>query len=232
MTGRDDPGRLIGSGRAADVYELTGGRVLRRYRIKADVEHEARLMRYLWSAGFGVPEVFSAHGSDMVMARIDGPDMLSDLARRPWRATVCARILARMHDQLHEIQAPPWLPRPFGAGTSTDDRVLHLDLHPGNVMLTSAGPIVIDWSNGAAGPPGADVAMASLIMRVSEVDNLPKTIQLISGLVRGAVVRGFERAVNADSRPYLAAAAKLRIADKNVRSSEVAVLQRLIDGQL
>jgi tRNA A-37 threonylcarbamoyl transferase component Bud32 len=227
MTGNTAQGRLIGSGRAADVYELDGSRVLRRYRIGANVESEARLMRYLRWAGFPVPEVFSAQGTDMVMARIDGTDMLSDLARRPWHAIACARILARMHDQLHEIQAPPWLPRPLGEG----DRVLHLDLHPGNVMLTRAGPIVIDWSNGAAGPPGADVAMASLIMRVSEVDNLPKTIQLISGLVRGVVVRGFERAVTADSTPYLAAAVKLRIADRNVRSSEVTALQRLIGGQ-
>lgn len=225
MTGNAAHGRLIGSGRAADVYELDGGRVLRRYRIAANADGEARLMRYLWSAGFPVPEVFSANGTDLVMARIDGTDMLSDLARRPWRAIACARVLARIHDQLHEIEAPLWLPRPLGEG----NRVLHLDLHPGNVMLTPAGPMVIDWSNGAAGPPGADVAMASLIMRVSEVDNLPKIVRPISGLVRSAVVRGFERAVGADAAPYLAATAKLRIADRNVRSAEVVRLRRIAE---
>ncbi len=47
--------------------------------------------------------------------------------------------------------APAGLPRPFGAA----ERIVHLDLHPGNVMLTAGGPVVIDWTNVAAGPPGA-----------------------------------------------------------------------------
>jgi aminoglycoside phosphotransferase (APT) family kinase protein len=42
--------------------------------------------------------------------------------------------------------------------------VLHLDLHPANVMLTGGGPVVIDWTNARVGPAGADVAMAYLIM--------------------------------------------------------------------
>jgi aminoglycoside phosphotransferase (APT) family kinase protein len=239
MTGEGPPGRLIGSGRSADVYELNDGRVLRRYRIKADVEHEARLMRYLWSAGFPFPEVYDAAGTDMVMARLRGADMLSDLARRPWLARRHARTLARMHDQLHEIVAPPWLPRPFSAGgsgrsssqASTADRVMHLDLHLGNVVLGEAGPVVIDWSNGAAGPPGADVAMAALIMRISEVDELPLPIRLIAGLVRRSVVRQFEYSASHDARPWLVEVAKLRLVDRNVRPAEAVVLRRLIDAR-
>jgi len=226
MAGNGPPGRLIGSGRAADVYELGDGRVLRRYRIKADVDHEVRLMRYLWSAGFPVPEVFDADGTDMVMARLRGVDMLTDLTMRPWLATSHARTLALMHDRLHELVAPRWLPRPLGEG----DRVVHLALHPGNVVLTASGPVVIDWSNGAAGPAGADVAMATLIMRVSEVDALPKLIRLLAGSVRRTLIRRFEQAVGADAAPYLAAAARLRMADRNVRPAEVLTLQRIIDG--
>jgi Ser/Thr protein kinase RdoA (MazF antagonist) len=227
MPGNRAPGRLIGSGRAADVYEVDGGRVLRRYRIQAEVAAEARLMRYLRSAGFPVPEVYDADGQDIVMARLHGADMLSDLTKRPWLASRYARILATMHDKLHEIEAPPWLPRPFGEG----DRVLHLDLHPGNVVLTADGPTVIDWSNGAAGPAGADVAMAIIIMRVSEIDELPLLIRLLSGAVRRRLVRIFEQAVDADCAPYLAAAARLRIADRNVRPAEVVVLQQMIEDQ-
>jgi aminoglycoside phosphotransferase (APT) family kinase protein len=220
------PGRLIGSGRAADVYELDDRRVLRRYRVKAAVEHEAQLMRYLWSAGFPVPEVYDADGTDLVMARLHGVDMLTDLARRPWLARRYACTLARMHDRLHELVAPPWLPRPLGVG----DRVMHLDLHLGNVVLTESGPVVIDWSNGAAGPPGADVAMAALIMRISEVDELPFAISLIAGPVRRSVVRQFERSASHDARPWLVEVAKLRLVDRNVRPAEVAVLRQLIDS--
>jgi aminoglycoside phosphotransferase (APT) family kinase protein len=237
MTGNGPPGRLIGSGRAADVYDLGGGRVLRRYRIKADVEHEARLMRHLWSAGFPVPEVYDADGTDMVMARLDGIDLLTDLTRRPWLAGRHARTLARMHNQLHEIAAPSWLPRPIGnsAGgspqASTADRVMHLDLHLGNVVLAELGPVVIDWSNGAAGPPGADVAMAALIMRISEVDELPLPVRLIASRVRRSVVRQFERSASHDAEPWLIEVAKLRLVDRNVRPAEAAVLRQMIDGQ-
>lgn len=253
MTGCDPPGRLIGAGRAADVYDLGGGRVLRRYRIVAaaaspevtarvheQVMREARLMRFLRDAGLAVPEVFDAGGADLIMARIDGTDLLTDLSRRPWRAAGHAVTLARMHDQLHEIPAPDWLERPFapgegagaGAGKSADgDRVMHLDLHPGNVMTTAAGPMIIDWSNGAAGPPGADVAMASLIMAVSEVDDLGFPVALIAERVRRLVVSKFEQRVSHDHRPYLVQAARLRIADRNVRPAEIAVLQAMIDGQ-
>jgi streptomycin 6-kinase len=238
MTGRDPPGRLIGAGRAADVYDVGGGRVLRRYRVSAELTSrandqviaEARLMRYLRERGLGVPEVYDAGGTDLVMARIDGIDLLTDLSRRPWRAARHAITLAQMHDQLHEIPAPDWLPRPFGEGEGDGDRVMHLDLHPGNVMTTADGPMIIDWSNGAAGPPGADVAMASLIMTVSEVDDLPFPVRLIVERVRGKVIRTFEQRVSHDHRPYLVAAARLRIVDRNVRPAEVTVLQRLIDG--
>lgn len=224
MTGNGPPGRLIGSGRAADVYDLGGGRVLRRYRVEADVEPEARLMRYLRSAGFPVPEVYDADGADIVMARLRGIDMLTDLTRRPWLARGHARTLARMHDQLHEIAAPSWLPRPLDNG----DRVVHLDLHLGNVVLAETGPVVIDWSNGAAGPPGADVAMAALIMRISEVDGLPRPVKLIAGRVRRSVVRQFERSASHDAGPWLVEVARLRLVDRNVRPAEAAMLRRMI----
>lgn len=227
MTGGDPPGRLIGAGRAADVYDLGSGRVLRRYRIDANAEPEARLMRYLREAGLAVPEIFDAEGKDLVMARLDGIDLLSDLSRRPWRAARHAMMLARMHDQLHEIQAPSWLEQPFGDG----DRVLHLDLHPGNVMLTADGPMIIDWSNGAAGPPGADVAMASVIMTTSEVDDLPLPVRPIAERIRRRVIERFESSVSHDFRPYLTAVAKLRMVDRNVRPAEVIVLQQIVDRQ-
>lgn len=252
MTGDSAPGRLIGAGRAADVYELGGGRVLRRYRLaEADltpeigerlenlVSREARLMAYLLSAGFPVPEVFEASGRDMVMARIDGRDLLTDLSKRPWMARAHARTLAEMHDRLHQIEAPSWLPRPFAEGDSgpgkpgsgepnPGDRVMHLDLHPGNVMLTAAGPVVIDWSNGSAGPPGADVAMASLIMRISEVDDLPMPVRMVAGMVRNTVVRTFERRVSDDPAPHLSQVARNRLHDRNVRPSEAGQLRRML----
>ena len=69
----------------------------------------------------------------LVLERIDGSTMLTSL-RRPWRMPHAARTLAELHARLHEI--------PF-----EDARLLHLDLHPDNVLLSSRGPVVIDWTN-------------------------------------------------------------------------------------
>ncbi len=218
-----DPGVLIGRGRAADVYALDADRVLRRYRTSYSCTAEAELMRHLRQAGFPVPAVLAADGADLVMERLYGPDMLADLARRPWRAARHARTLAALHDRLHQIAAPGGLRQPFGAG----DRIVHLDLHPGNVMLTAAGPVVIDWSNGAAGPAGADVAMAYLIMASSDVDGLPRWLRPGVRGLRRSFVRRFRAAVHDDPRPYLAKAGRQRLKDPNVRPAEAARVRRL-----
>jgi aminoglycoside phosphotransferase (APT) family kinase protein len=198
-----EPGELIGRGRAADVYALDAGRVLRRYRTPYLCTAEAELMRYLRQAGYPVPEVFDVDGPDLVMERLEGPDMLAALARRPWQAARYARLLAGLHDRLHQLAAPAGLRRPYGAG----DRVMHLDLHPGNVMLTADGPVVIDWSNASAGPPGADVAMTIVIMACSEVDKLPPWIRPAVAGLRRVFLSQFRAAVRDDPGPHLARAA-------------------------
>ncbi len=216
------PGPLIGSGRAADVYALGDGKVLRRYRFARSCTAEAGLMSYLREAGYPVPEVFAANGTDLVMQRLTGRDMLADLAGRPWRVARHARTLARLHDQLHQIAAPAGL-RQFGPG----GRVLHLDLHPANVMLTADGPFVIDWSNASAGEGGADVAMAYLIMASSDVDGLPSWLAPLAGGLRRVFLRRFLAAVRDDVRPHLAEVARHRLTDPNVRPAEATRLRRL-----
>jgi aminoglycoside phosphotransferase (APT) family kinase protein len=216
------PGPLIGSGRAADVYALGDGKVLRRHKLAHSCAAEAGLMRYLREAGYPVPEVFAATGPDLVMQRLYGRDMLADLASRPWRVARHARTLARLHDQLHQIAAPAGL-RQFGDG----GQVLHMDLNPANVMLTGGGPFVIDWSNGCAGEAGADVAMAYLIMASSEVDGLPSWLTPVIGWLRRVFLRRFLAAVRDDPQPHLARVASRRLQDPNVRPAEAARVRRL-----
>jgi aminoglycoside phosphotransferase (APT) family kinase protein len=225
MSSGDRPGPLIGAGRAADVYALDERRVLRRYRNGESSEREAAVMTYLAGAGFPVPRVHDASGPDLVLERLDGRDMLADLSARPWLARRHARTLAGLHDRLHAITAPPSLRAPFGPG----GRVLHLDLHPGNVMLTAAGPVVIDWSNVAAGPAAADVAMAWLIIATSEVDEPPLLLRPAISSVRAVLLRRFRALVRDDPGPELARVARARLADRNVRPAEARRLQVIAD---
>ena len=225
MSSGDRPGPLIGAGRAADVYALDERRVLRRYRNGESSEREAAVMTYLAGAGFPVPRVHDASGPDLVLERLGGRDMLADLSARPWLGRRHARTLAGLHDRLHAITAPPSLRAPFGPG----GRVLHLDLHPGNVMLTAAGPVVIDWSNVAAGPAAADVAMAWLIIATSEVDEPPLLLRPAISSVRAVLLRRFRALVRDDPGPELARVARARMADRNVRPAEARRLQVIAD---
>jgi len=225
MAADASPGRPIGEGRAADVFAVGAGRVLRRYRFEYDVRPEAEIMVYLDQAGYPVPKVYDADGRDLVMERLDGPDMLAELGRRPWLIRKHARTLANLHNRLHEIRAPASLRTAFEPG----DRVLHLDLHPANVMLTSRGPVVIDWTNARAGAAGADVAMAYLIMSTSDVDLIPVLLRPIIGLLRAALFREFLADVQDDPWPYIAQVARARIADRNTRPSEMQRLQRVAE---
>jgi aminoglycoside phosphotransferase (APT) family kinase protein len=220
-----DPGVLIGRGRAADVYALDDDRVLRRYRTPYSCAAEADLMRYLRQAGYPVPAVLAVDGGDLIMERLHGRDMLADLTSRPWRTARHGRVLAALHDRLHQIAAPEGLRRPFGTG----DRIVHLDLHPGNVMLTADGPVVIDWTNAAAGPPGSDVAMAYLIMASSDLDALPWWLRPAAWSLRRMFLRRFRAAVRDDPEPYLAQVARYRLKDPNVRPAEAARLLRLAE---
>jgi aminoglycoside phosphotransferase (APT) family kinase protein len=225
MAADDPPGPLIGAGRSAEVFALGTDRVVRRFRRAYDARAEADLMVYLADAGFPVPVVYDASGPDIVMERLDGRDMLADFGKRPWLARQHGRLLAGLHNRLHQIKAPGWLRPSFEPG----DRVLHLDLHPANVMLTSRGPVVIDWTNAAAGPAAADVAMAYVIVASSEVDLVPLPLRLAVRPLRSAHLAQFLAAAHDDPWPKVGSAVKSRLTDPNVRPSEAQRLREIAD---
>ena len=67
--------RPLAAGRDADVFGLSGGRVLRRLRHGVVAEHEVDVMRHVAAAGYPVPRVHDVDGGDIVMDRLDGPTM-------------------------------------------------------------------------------------------------------------------------------------------------------------
>src|SRR5664279_1779288 len=157
-----DAGRILASGRDGDIYEFGPGLVLRRAKDGRVIESEARVISYAAEHGYPVPQIHEvrAGGTEIVMERLDGPMMLDDISRHPWTLTRNARVLADLHDQLHEITAPEWLRELDGKG----DRLLHLDLHPMNIMMTKRGPVVIDWTNASRGEPLTDVGLTYVLM--------------------------------------------------------------------
>jgi aminoglycoside phosphotransferase (APT) family kinase protein len=184
-----EPGPLLAAGRDADIFECGPGLVLRRSREGRSMAREAQVMGYVRSQGFPVPAVedVSDDGLSMVIERIDGPDMVAMMSKRPWAIPILGRVLADLHRRLHELAAPDWLhDAPVGRG----DRLLHLDLHPLNVMMSPRGPVVIDWTGACRGDPADDVALAWVLMAAGEVPT-GRFMGMILGRARSALVKSF-----------------------------------------
>ena len=221
---------LLASGRDADVFAFAPGLVLRRARSGRSIAHEARIMEYVGGQGYPVPRIeeVRAGGTEIVMERVEGPIMV-DLMQRPWKIAPCLRTLADLHDRLHEIVAPDWL-----AGMSDDgDRVLHLDLHPLNVIMSARGPVVIDWPNARRGDPMCDVALTYALMLCGRVP-LPRPIAAALNAARRPVVdRVFARRYAGDAFDRAVAdMAELKCFDTNMHPDELAKLRALAGAKL
>jgi hypothetical protein len=223
------PGKLVGAGRNADVYDIGNGRVLRRYRDGREpawVEHEAQVMAHARAGGAPVPEVFDISGSDIVMERAAGPTMLDDLGRRPWTVRAHAGLLARMHELVHRVRVDGLtLPAPF-AGFGDGDVLLHRDLHPQNVVLTAGGPMIIDWEGAARGPAIADVAMTWVIIGFSNIPGSRVRAVAARG-VQASLTRAFVRAAGPLDETWRSVAIRRRLADPNLLPAEKARLEKL-----
>ena len=217
--------RPLAAGRSADVFDLGGGRILRRYHNPArSAEGEAKVISWAGAHGVPVPEVFDVAGPDIVMEKVEGPTMLADLARRPWRLFRHAARLARLHQQVHAVPAPDGLRAPFGDGGA----LLHLDLHPENVLLSPRGAVLIDWEGAGRGPAEADLALCWVVVALSSVPG--SSWQQMVGragqrLFADAVLRRSGLTVDA---AWLAAAARLRLQDPNVQPEEADRIRRML----
>jgi len=219
-------GELIGRGRDCDVFEDGPGRVLRRNRAGSSTEVEALTMRHLAAHGYPVPEVHDAAGPDIVMQRLDGPTMLDDMSRRPWSMASSARTLGDLIDRLGRVPLPE---HDLRVGAETGDLIVHLDLHPNNVVLTADGPMVIDWSNAAVGVSGLDAANTWLTLAAGQPDGSAVMRSFVAAGRRFFVWR-FLTATDRDAAvAQLPAALDLRLRDPNLLPDERATMQALVD---
>jgi uncharacterized protein (TIGR02172 family) len=167
-------------------------------RIYGQAEREYAITRAVHAAGLPAPATYELVEIDgrkgIVFERIEGPSMFDYVVARPWTLFAAARQLAELHAQLHGVTAPAELPsqreqfeRYIAAATFSDDEkeatrrcldrlpqgdaVCHGDFHPGNILLTKRGPVIIDWSTASRGHPLGDVAGTSMLF---EVGGLPE----------------------------------------------------------
>jgi uncharacterized protein (TIGR02172 family) len=183
-------------GRTAEIFAWDDQHILKLYRDWCPpdwVEYEARIARAVWEAGIPSPAVGDIVEVDgrrgLIYQQLEGISMLQDMNARPWMLLKYARSLAELHvkingqsvaglpsykDRLkYDIHNTQHLDQNLRTKVLAmldvlpDGRnVCHGDYHPGNVIITKSGPIVIDWMTACAGSPWTDVARTSLILSI------------------------------------------------------------------
>jgi aminoglycoside phosphotransferase (APT) family kinase protein len=213
----DEPGPVIGRGRASVIYDLGDGTVLRRYlNSRHSAEPEAAAMRLAAAAGVPVPAVHSATGSEIRMEFIPGPTMLAALDEHPPDAEAHGRALAALHRSLDHV-------RPEGS----DLRLVHGDLHPGNVVMSDHGPVLLDWTNYRYANRALDLALTWIILACFE----PPETRIPFPKLRTPLLGGFLSAIDpAAAAAALDDAARIRHADPATTHAEHTRIDELCDS--
>ena len=187
----------IAHGRTADVYHWDEGHILKLFHnwfALPNIEYEYKIARAVHDSGVKSPavkELIQVQGRNgLIYERVAGEPMFDKLLRKPWMVFRYARLLARVHAQMHDhVFDSPGIPAQrtrlenkisHTAALSASlkasllhavqslpqgDRVCHGDFHPANVLVLGEESNVIDWMDASRGNPLADVARTSIIAR-------------------------------------------------------------------
>lgn len=188
-------------------------KLFRRQGDSSNAEREFAITRAVHQIGIPVPaahdvvEVEGRYG--IIFDRVTGPSLIEYVQSRPWMLLWAANQLAELHARLHECPAPIELPsqrRQINAqidgatGLSEAERdaarralydlpegtaLCHGDFHPGNILISSRGPVIIDWERAARGNPSADVACTSRLFQHADLPgSTPSYIRLLFTMSR------------------------------------------------
>jgi aminoglycoside phosphotransferase (APT) family kinase protein len=191
-------GPLLAEGRTSEIFSWGTDQVLKLYRegwSPKSAEYEYRQALASQKTGYRVPkvgelvEIEGRHG--IIYQRVEGRTMLQEMIKKPWKLRHFGRQQALLHAEMHKLSATDLplvnerLARKIQntthldqtvksevldrlANLPQDDKLLHGDFHPGNIMLTADGPVIIDWIDAALGHPLADLARTLMLFRVGE----------------------------------------------------------------
>ena len=211
-----EPGGLISMGSEWELRHYGPDHIVRTNTGSSSLSQEAEALEVVGSTGFPVPKLVERLGSSsIVMERLDGPTMLQDLTSRPWTLGRHAKNLARLHLALGKIVAPSHWER-----VSDGDSVVHLDFHPGNIKLSSRGPVVLNWSRATRGSSTFDAAVTYVILRTG-VSNEGRVARLVLRPLRKRFANVFLKEFGASELlPRVREAAEFRLLDAHLSPHE------------
>jgi uncharacterized protein (TIGR02172 family) len=186
-------GSPIALGFTAEIFAWQDEQVLKLFNsgiTRNTVEYEANIARIVHAAGLPVPAVGEIIESEerfgLEYERVDGITMVQAFTQKPWKFPFYARLLAELQVDMHTRRVPELLSLgerlvrkinraehlPENVRQAAlkkleqlpeDDKLCHGDFHPGNILLTQHGPVIIDWMDASRGRAVLDVARSSLL---------------------------------------------------------------------
>jgi len=180
------PDKPLAKGRTAEVFDLGEGAVVKLLREGFDssmIETEAANTSAAHDAGVSTPSVHDIVHHDgragAVFDLVEGHLLLDEAVTQPLRLRRWGKTLGDIHAEMlsHSSGDLPSLRDVLAERIDATDltgsqkaaakdrlttlpdatNVLHGDFHPGNVILSNDGPVLIDWMNGSRGAPAADI---------------------------------------------------------------------------
>jgi hypothetical protein len=234
---REFLGEKIDEGASADIHIWAPGQVVKLFKVSGSewfARHEARMTRAGLAAG--APEVFDevtvGGRFGIVLRHLDGPTLQQLLLTGAMTPGQAGAILANLYISVHKTPpssdvpslrrwidfaaqaSPDVVPRHIAAGVlSLIDRLplgnglCHSDLHPGNVIMTTDGPRIIDWACALRASGIFDIARVHISLSELVPDNVdPELPRMINATVQSEYARlsGLSPAALTEAmQPYL-----------------------------
>jgi aminoglycoside phosphotransferase (APT) family kinase protein len=189
-----DPTSFIAQGASAEVFALEGERVLKLFHAGIDpgmVAREFAIARAVEATGLLMPRAIEQTQASgrlaIIYSRVSGPTLFDHVRGRPHRMLWALRAMADLQQAVQAKAVPTLRSRKsvlaedieasdLGRGLREaaldrldqlveGDALSHGDLHPGNVIVTQGGLVLIDWSKAARAASAADIVRSEMLLR-------------------------------------------------------------------
>jgi aminoglycoside phosphotransferase (APT) family kinase protein len=174
----------------SDTFDLDDNRILKLFKPEFNIiaEKESKLVKEIRKAGIPVPDVLEVIELEgrlgIVFRKVKGRPMNELVWSRPWTFSNNAKLLAKLHSQIHKVVAPelpsqreelvtrirasPWLSLDIKKKAleklnylSDGNFLCHNNLHLKHIFVSEDEVTILDWGSSKRGNPIADVVKTS-----------------------------------------------------------------------
>ncbi len=259
--------QLLGVGRQAEVYAVSDDECIKLFYpncSRSEVESEAMRMRFVSESDVSAPRYIGLDEADgrlgIRMERLHGITLLHDALENFNPEIDYGGVLGTLQKSYHQVCAEglpdmvssiEWQINRADVLSADEkaemikrlkrmprgDRLVHMDYHSDNVIVTHDGYRVIDWNGAAAGNPLADAARTLLTLELrSYPPNIDDSVYEWIDSTRAACREGYLRAYGADMdalnawKPIIAAA-RIFCAPEEERMQDIELVHECLNNQ-